>query len=302
MEDKWLRWVLVTAMAPIAWGATYVVTRHLLPAEAPLWGSVIRCLPAGLLVLLVARKLPRGAWWWRSALLGVLNVGGFCVLIYIVGQRLPSSLAAALMSSSAAVMMLFAWLLLRQRPRLRAALGALIGIGGVALMLGVGAGEVDGWGVAASIGAMIASSLGFVLTARWGAEVPPLAMTSWQLLAGSLVLLPVAVIVEGAAPVLDPPAVAGFAFVIVVGTAIAYAAWFTGLARLQPAVVGIIGLLNPVTGAVLGVWIGGEVFGPAQIGGLLLVVVGVVLGVVPGRMAFGRRRTAALRSGGVGAA
>ena len=59
-------WVLVTAIAPIAWGSTYFVTHEYLPADAPLWGSVIRALPAGLVLLLIGRRLPRGRWWWRS--------------------------------------------------------------------------------------------------------------------------------------------------------------------------------------------------------------------------------------------
>ncbi|MGA7147591.1 MAG: EamA family transporter, partial [Microbacterium sp.] len=100
MEANRLRWIAITAIAPIAWGSTYVVTRHLLPPESPLWGGLLRALPAGLLVLLVVRRLPRGSWWWRSLLLGALNVGGFFVLIYVAGQRLPSSLAATLMSAS----------------------------------------------------------------------------------------------------------------------------------------------------------------------------------------------------------
>jgi len=47
MEDNRLalswRWMLVTAIAPVAWGSTYVVTRAVLPDEA-LWGAVIRAL------------------------------------------------------------------------------------------------------------------------------------------------------------------------------------------------------------------------------------------------------------------
>ncbi|MDQ7880198.1 hypothetical protein Q9R08_19565 [Microbacterium sp. QXD-8] len=70
MEDKRWTWILVTAIAPIAWGSGYVVTRNLLPVEAPLWGGVLRALPAGLIVLLLARRLPRGSWWWRSLVLG----------------------------------------------------------------------------------------------------------------------------------------------------------------------------------------------------------------------------------------
>ena len=283
MEDKAAKWIAVTALAPIAWGSTYFVTRHLLPPDVPLWGGLLRALPAGLLVLLISRRLPTGAWWWRSLLLGTLNVGGFFVLIYVAGQRLPSSIASTLMSLAAAVMMLLAWLLMRQRPRLASVLGAIVGIAGVVLMLGVGGGPVDPVGVAASLGAMLASSLGFVLTARWGADVPALAMTSWQLVGGSLVLLPFAVLIEGAPPVLTVPSALGFAYVTLVATALAYVAWFTGLRRLTPAVVGIVGLLNPLTGVLLGVLIAGEAFGAAQVIGFVLVLAGIVVGVLPGR-------------------
>ena len=277
MEDKRWMWILVTAIAPIAWGSGYVVTRSLLPAEAPLWGGVLRALPAGLLVLLLARRLPRGSWWWRSLVLGTLIVGGFFVLVYFAGQRLPSSLAATLMSASAACMLLFAWLLLHRRPRLAAAAGAATGLVGVAIMLGFDPGGADPWGVAASLGAMVASSIGFVLTTRWGSDVPALPMTAWQLVGGSVVLLPVAVLVEGAPPALTPGSALGFAYLTLVATALAYVAWFAGLRRLSPGVVGVVGLLNPVTGVVLGVALAGA-----------LVLAGIVLGAARPRRAAGK--------------
>jgi probable blue pigment (indigoidine) exporter len=283
VEDKRWVWILVTAIAPIAWGSGYVVTRQLLPADAPLWGGVLRALPAGILVLLLARRLPRGSWWWRSLVLGTLNVGGFFVLVYVAGQRLPSSLAATLMSMSAACMLLFAWLLLHRRPRLAAVAGAAMGLVGVAIMLGFDAEGADPWGVAASLGAMVASSIGFVLTTRWGADVPALPMTAWQLVGGSVVLLPVAVLVEGAPPALTPSSALGFAYLALVATAVAYVAWFAGLRRLSPGVVGVIGLLNPVTGVVLGVALAGEAFGMPQLTGVVLVLGGIVLGAAPPR-------------------
>ncbi|KAA9107486.1 EamA family transporter [Microbacterium rhizomatis] len=292
MEDKSRRWIAVTAIAPIAWGSTYFVTRQLLPPDVPLWGGLLRALPAGLLVLLLSRRLPAGHWWWRSLVLGTLNVGGFFVLVYVAGQRLPSSVASTLMSTSAAAMMLLAWLLMRQRPRLAAALGAVVGIAGVVLMLGVGGEPVDPIGVVASIAAMFASSIGFVLTSRWGADVPALAMTSWQLIGGSLVLLPFAVVLEGGPPVLTPVSAVGFAYVAIVGTAVAYVAWFTGLRRLSPAAVGMIGLLNPLTGVLLGVAVAGEVFGLAQAVGFVLVVAGIALGLLPPRSRRHERQSA----------
>lgn len=56
------RWVAVTAIAPVVWGTTYFVTHQFLPADYPLYGAAIRALPAGLLLLLVYRKLPHGSW------------------------------------------------------------------------------------------------------------------------------------------------------------------------------------------------------------------------------------------------
>ena len=285
----------MTAIAPIAWGSGYVVTRSLLPAESPLWGGVLRALPAGLIVLLLARRLPNGSWWWRSLVLGTLNVGGFFVLVYVAGQRLPSSLAATLMSASAACMLLFAWLLLHRRPRLAAVLGAMVGLVGVAVMLGFDADGADPWGVAASLGAMVASSIGFVLTSRWGAGVPALTMTAWQLIGGSVVLLPVAVIVEGGPPALTVPSALGFAYLTLIATAVAYAAWFAGLRRLSPGVVGVVGLLNPVTGVVLGVVLAGEAFGAPQIVGVSLVLAGILVGAAPAGGSATRQRSWASR-------
>lgn len=273
--------MLVTAIAPIAWGSSYVVTRQLLPADSPLWGGLLRALPAGIILLLISRRLPTGSWWWRSLLLGALNVGGFFVLIYIAGQRLPSSMAATLMSTSALVMMLFAWAMLRQRPRVIAVLGALVGLTGVAIMLGLGGGPVDVWGVAVSLGAMVASSFGYILTAKWGSDVPAITMSAWQLVGGSLLLIPVALLVEGAPPALTPSSALGFAYLTVIATAVAYVAWFTGLRRLPAGVVGVVGLLNPVTGVALGVLIAGEAFGLAQGIGLALVLGGIALGSLP---------------------
>ena len=285
MEDKSLRWLLLTAIAPIAWGSTYFVTRQFLPADAPLWGALFRALPAGLILLLISRRLPHGVWWWRAAVLGILNVGGFFVLVYVAGQRLPSSVAATVMSASAAAMMLLAWMLRRQRPRVLAAIGAGIGLVGVALLVGVGGEPVDGWGLGAAFAGMLSSSLGFVLTGRWGNEIPGLTMASWQLTMGGLMLLPVALIVDGPPPALTPTSLVGFAYLSLVSTALAFTVWFAGLRRLPAATVGLVGLLNPVTGVALGVFLAGEPFGLAQVAGLALVLTGIVLGAVTPRRA-----------------
>ncbi|PRY70579.1 putative blue pigment (indigoidine) exporter [Glaciihabitans tibetensis] len=281
-----LRWIAVTAIAPVAWGSTYFVTRNFLPADYPLYGAVLRALPAGLLLLLVVRTRPRGAWWWKSAVLGALNVGAFFVLVYVAAQLLPSSIASTLMALSAAMMMLCAWPLLGEAPRVLASIGAATGFAGVCCVLLTGTGAAGAnlpganlAGALASLAAMALSSVGYVLTKRWNSGVSVLALTSWQLIAGGLVVLPFAVLFEGGLPVLDPPALVGFGYVTVVATAIAFAAWFAGLRHLSAATVGLIGLLNPLTGVALGMVVAGENLAGLQVVGMVLVLVAIVLGL-----------------------
>lgn len=277
MEDT-VRWGLVTAVAPIAWGSTYYVTHHFLPADHPLWGSVLRALPAGALLLLVRRERPRGPWWWRSLVLGTLNTGAFFALVYAAAQLLPTSVAATIMATSPVAMMLLAWPLLAERPRALPAVGAVTGVLGVVLLLATGVGAVDPVGVAASVAAMAMSAFGHLLTKRWGSDLPVLSVTAWQLVAGGGVLVVPALLVEGAPPALTTGGLLGFGYVSVVATALAFAAWFTGLRHLDAGTVGLIGLLNPVTGVLLGVLLADEALTARQGLGLVLVLAGVLLG------------------------
>ncbi|MCL6669266.1 EamA family transporter [Streptomyces panaciradicis] len=270
--------VALTAIAPVAWGANYFVTREFLPADRPLYGAALRALPAGVVMLALCRRRPRGAWWWRSAVLGLLNVSVFFVLVYAASQLLPTSIASTVMAVSPLTMMLMAWLLVSERPRAAHLAGAGIGLAGVCLMLLTGAADVGVPGVLASAAAVLVSSFGHLLTRRWGAGVDVTASTAWQLTAGGLLLLPAAVAVEGAPPRLTAPGFLAFCYVALVATALAFAVWFAGLRHLPAGTVGLIGLLNPVTGVLLGVAVAGESLTLQQVCGLVLVLAGVVLG------------------------
>jgi probable blue pigment (indigoidine) exporter len=39
-------------------------------------------------------ELPRGAWWWRAAVLGVLDISLFFALLFVAAYRLPGGMAA----------------------------------------------------------------------------------------------------------------------------------------------------------------------------------------------------------------
>ncbi|WP_413317785.1 EamA family transporter [Agrococcus sp. 1P02AA] len=286
-----LRWILIGALAPLSWGSVYFVTLHWLPAEEPLTAAMLRSLPAGLLLLVLRRRLPRGAWWWRSVVLGLLNCSAFFVLVYVAAKLLPTSIAAMLMSLSPIAMMLIAWGLVAERPTARRLLGAAMGLLGVVLLMAASVGAIDGWGVAASVTGMAMYAFGSVLGKRWSGEVDAVASSSWQLTAGGLVLLPFALLLEGVPTGLPATAVLGYAYISVVATAVAFVCWFSALRRLTAGQVGLLGLLNPVTGVLLGVALGSEALTGWQWLGIAVVLAGVAVGQTAAR----RRRPTAPR-------
>lgn len=273
----------LTAIAPVAWGSTYYVTREYLPGDAALWGGVFRALPAGLILLLICRRLPRGSWWWKSLVLGTLNIGAFFALVYAVAQLLPSSIAATTMAVSAGVLMLLAWPLLGERPKRWPLIGAALGFLGVAIMVFDGQSKISMLGILLSLTAMGISSVGFILAKKWSSGQPIVDTTAWQLVAGGLLLLPFAWLIQGPPPALDRQAVLGFGYLSVVATAIAFLAWFSGLRHLPSGTVGLLGLLNPVAGVILGTLLAAESLGIQSLGGMALVLSGVLLGLLANR-------------------
>jgi probable blue pigment (indigoidine) exporter len=269
---------LLTAVAPAVWGSTYVVTTELLPPDRPLLAGTLRALPAGLLLLAVARRLPTGSWWWRSAVLGSLNIGAFFALLFVSAYRLPGGVAALLGAVGPLLVAGLSVPLLQVALRPRTLLAALTAAAGVALVVLDDGASVDPVGVAAGLAGAASMAVGLVLTKRWGRPAPLLTTTSWQLTAGGLVLLPLALAVEGLPSGLTPSHVGGYAYLSLVGTAVAYSLWFRGLERLPASSVSLLGQLSPVVAAALGWLVLGQALAPLQVLGAAVAVGGVLAG------------------------
>lgn len=278
VEGTSWRHAAVTAVAPLVWGSTYFVTEQFLPPGRPLFVALVRALPAGLVLLLLTRRLPAGHWWWRAAVLGACNIGLFFPLIFLAAYHLPGGLAATVQATSPLAVMALAWVLLGERAGGVRVAAAVVGLVGVALLVARNPDGVTVVGLLAAFASVAISALGFVLFKRWPAPVPMLTLVSWQLIAGGLLLLPTALLVEGAPPAIDLPAAGGLLWLGAVGTVLAYTCWFHGLTRMPAASVALVGLLNPVTGTALGVAFAAETFGWVQAVGMTLVLGGVLAG------------------------
>ncbi|MCD6314140.1 DMT family transporter [Providencia rettgeri] len=265
----------LTALAPIVWGSTYLVTTEMLPAGIPLTLAVLRALPAGLLLILVLRKLPEGIWWLRVVILGVLNFSLFWWLLFIAAYRLPGGVAATVGAVQPLIVLFLSYWLLNNRLSAVSIIASIAGVFGVAILLLTPNAALDPLGIVAGLAGAFSMAAGTVLSRRWQPPVSALTFTSWQLTAGGLVLLPFAIVFEPALPPLSSLNLIGLGYLTLIGGALTYALWFRGLAILGPSSVASLGFLSPVSAVVLGGFYLNQQLSTLQFIGMVVILLSV---------------------------
>jgi probable blue pigment (indigoidine) exporter len=292
MSNQRLQMTLQTAIGPMLWGTNYWIATELLPANRPLLAASGRALPAGVLLVLVARELPPAGWRLRITTLAVLNVGLFFVLLFVAAERLPGGVAAAAGAVGPIVALLLGWPVLGIRPSIvRLATGALGVVGVGALVLGPAA-SLDAIGVAAALGCAGSMATATVLGRRWGR--PPLSLvglTAWQLTIGGILVAPFMLLFEGVPAVPTVANLTGFGLMGLFGTAVAYGLWIRGVSELPASAMQFLALLSPAVATAIG-WLAlGQSLSIVQLAGAVLVLAAVVAGQRAGRRPPDRARS-----------
>ena len=269
--------LLLTATAPAIWGSTYIVTTELLPPNYPLTVALLRALPAGLLLLLIVRKLPERAWWGRILILGALNFSILWAMLFLAAYRLPGGVAATITSVQPLLVVFLASVFLGSPMRALSVAAAVVGIGGVALLVLTPNAALDAIGIALAIAAAVSMAFGTVLSRRWQPPVSALTFTAWQLTAGGLLLLPVALLLEPPLPALTAQNWIGLGWLGLVGAALTYIVWFRGVARLEPSAIAPLAFLSPVTAVILGWALLGQALSAWQVTGIGIVIASIWL-------------------------
>ena len=268
--------IVLTSLAPLIWGSTYIVTSELLPPDRPFTAALIRVLPAGLLLVLLMRRLPARSEWLRVLILSALNIGVFQALLFVAAYRLPGGLAAVVGAIGPLLVMGLAWSVEGRRPARLALLAGMLGVAGMGVLLLSPRTVWEPVGIAAALAGTACMATGTYLTRRWQPSLPVLALTGWQLLLGGLMLAPVAWLADAPLPALSLPQLMGYAYLCLAGALLAYGLWFRGIARLSSVAVSSLGLLSPLMAVVLG-WV---ILGQAMTGwsmlGLLMVLASVL--------------------------
>jgi len=279
---------LLLALAQLLWAGNFVLGRAVSARIPPVALAFWRWAVALLILLPLSWRALRAGWpEARRALpvlmpLGILGVGNFNTMVYVGLGQTTATNAALLNSACPAFILVIGPLLGRPRPRGRQVGGILLSLLGVLTivargdpqtLLGLTFNRGDAW----VLGAVLSWACYTVLLARRPAGLHPLALLTVLVAIGLAWISPfyAAEVWRGARVSWDGTTLASLAYVGVMASVVAYAAWNQGVAELgAERSSGFLHLL-PAFAAVLAALLLGEAFRAYHAAGIGLVLLGV---------------------------
>lgn len=270
-------WLLFVAMS-VLWGLPYLLIRVAVRDLSPATVVAARTALGALLLLPLAVR--RGGWralghhWVALLCFTGLEITGPWFLLVRAEQHLPSALTGLLVAATPLVAAVATRVVGGDVPLTRIRiLGLLVGLAGVAALLGLDLGGADA-GAAAEVGLVV---LGYgtapLVLNRYLHDVPPLAVIVSALTLTAVVYLPGAL---AAAPTEhpDPSALLSVGLLAAVCTALAFVVFFALIADAGPNRALVITFVNPAVAVVLGVTVLGEHLTAAMVLGFSLILAG----------------------------
>ena len=285
-------WKILLAFATIyfVWGSTFLAIRVGVREVPPFLLAGIRFLIAGLVLYgwMRARGTPSPKLreWAAASFLALLIFVFDYGLLFWAEQRVPSGIAAVMMAMIPLFMALGEIFFLRtQRLTVRLGFALLVGIAGVAVLVGhsmkLGEAPVDTAGACALLVASMSWSVASSLTRRLPLPSAKAMSSGAQMLAGGVLLMIAAALLGEfrgfRAQDVSREAWLALAYLIVAGSIMGFTAFVWLLHHESQTKVGTYAYVNPVVAVVVGHFLGGEAVGPRTIVGTLLVLVSVVV-------------------------
>ena len=285
-------WGMMLALSAL-WGGSFFFFKVLVDAVPPLTvvlGRVgLAALALNLYLMLRRDWMPRDPWLWGAFLImGLLNNVVPYTLIVFGETRISSGLASILNATTPifTVMIAHVWTA-NEKLNWGKVAGVAFGFAGVAVLMGpralagIGAGHL--MGEAACL--MAALIYGFAsIYGRRFKGMAPLKVATGQITASTIVLLPLALLIDRPWTIPTPSAQvwAAFGGISLFSTALAYILYFRILATAGATNLMLVTFLLPVSAMTLGVFALGEVITWQSLAGMALI--GLGLAAIDGRL------------------
>jgi O-acetylserine/cysteine efflux transporter len=276
--------VLLAVLVVVIWGVAFIATKIGLASFSPPELAALRFLIASLPALFLAR--PPISWPLLGAVGLTLFAGQFLFQFFGIAHGMPPGLASIVVQTQALFTILFAALVLRERPTRRQLAGTATAFAGLVLITATVGGDLTAIGLGLTTVSAISWAIGNVLVKR----LPPVEMLNlmvWLSLVPPLPSLALSMALDGptglARAIASAPwlGIAAVIYLGVVATVFAYALWGMLLRRYPAATVTPFALLAPFVASYSSSLVFGERFGPLRLSGMALVLLGIAVIVLP---------------------
>ncbi len=277
--------VLVTAV----WGVNFVSAKLGLAATTPLgfraltFGGGAALLVALGLVTRAPLRLPRTRDYVHLFVAGLFSIAAFGVLAAVAVLHSGAGRTSIVVYTMPLWVAVLSHFVLGERLGAQRLIAVGLGTVGILVLLiplfaaGLSLGSL------AALGSAVCWAVGTIWLKGARVEARPIAITIWQLLAGTVVLV-AAVLLAGDPVFTGTPsrtAWFGIAYTTVAGTVVAYLIWFPVVQRLPASVAGMGTLLVPVFGTFAGIVFLGERLTLADAAGFALILAAGLLALKP---------------------
>lgn len=278
------KWIPTFLLAGLIWGSSFLFIEQSLtflsPAGVAFWRTFLGALVLTVVIAVRRLKLPNKLRPWLLMTVGGLFMSAIPATLFGFAQQQVSSSLASIMNASTPIFTVLAILIAfpAEKPSPQVVIGLLIGLVGVAVVLGVwsGFGENDPLAILALIAAVACYGVGSPFIRRF---VEPLGLSRevavfGQVATSSLVLAPIYLLngLTHATPSLE-----GLLSILALGalgTGFAYILYYRLLATVGSPIASAVTYITPVVGVALGVLLLGETLTWHEPVGALVVIAG----------------------------
>ena len=277
------RAIILFAALGVAWGIPYLLIKVAVGELDPAMVVISRSALGALLLLPLAfarsQVLPVLRRWRPLLVYTVVEIVLPWFFLSSAEQRLPSSTAGLLLAAIPLVGVAVAFFF--GRPAKLSAgnwLGILIGMLGVAALVGFDVGGSDLLGVAELAVTVVGYAIGPAILSRWMSELPGVGVVALSLAITAVIYLPI-VTLTGGWPTRWPstPVIVSIVLLAAVCSALAFVLMFALVAEVGPMRATTITYLNPAVAIAAGVLVLGERITVWTVVGFVLVLGGAFL-------------------------